>query len=108
MIPIDYSQVLDSSPDGITIQDREFKIIYQNRAMRQWFGSHVRARCYQIYEKRDHPCEGCGVEKAFRTGQSNAVIRTAFDAEGKTSYWENVCFPILDSEGNIVAGGEAL
>jgi signal transduction histidine kinase len=46
------------------------------------------------------------VEKAFGTGQFNTLIRTAFDAEGKTSYWENACFPILDSEGNIVAGAE--
>lgn len=105
-IPIDYSQVLNSSPDGITIQDREFNIIYQNRAMRQLFGCHVGAKCYRIYERRDQVCEGCGVEKAFGTGQFNTLIRTAFDAEGKTSYWENACFPILDSEGNIVAGAE--
>lgn len=106
MVQIDYSQVLDSSPNGITIQDRGFNIIYQNRAMQQWFGCHMGAKCYEIYERRDEVCKKCGVEEAFRTGQPNTAIRIAFDTEGKPSYFENVCFPIRNPEGAIVAGVE--
>ena len=32
------SQVLDNLPDGITIQDLDFNIIYQNSAMQKAFG----------------------------------------------------------------------
>jgi C4-dicarboxylate-specific signal transduction histidine kinase len=34
------------------------------------------------------------------------VLRTAFDVQGGTSYWENACFPIRDETGNIIAAAE--
>jgi len=101
-----HEQVLDNLSDGITIQDKNFGIIYQNKAMQSAFGEHVGMKCYAIYERKDEICEGCGVQKAFQTGKANTVLRTAFEVDGKTSYWENACFPLLDSEGNILAGVE--
>ena len=101
-----HEQVLDNLPDGITIQDKNFNIIFQNKAMKHAFGEHAGKKCYSIYERRDEICEGCGVRKAFRTGKANIVLRTAFEADGKTSYWENPCFPLFDNEGNIIAGVE--
>ena len=101
-----HEQVLDNLPDGITIQDKEFNIIYQNKAMKTAFGEHVGEKCFCIYERRNEMCEGCGVKKAFETGESNMVLRTAFQANGQTSYWENSCFPLFDSENNTIAGVE--
>ena len=74
--------------------------------MRQSFGPHVGAKCYRIYEQRDEVCEGCGVRRVFQSGKLTTVIRTAFDTEGATSYWENVCCPIRDAGGNVVAAAE--
>jgi signal transduction histidine kinase len=98
--------VLDSLPDGITVQDLEFTVIYQNRAMREAFGNTVGTKCYAAYERRAVVCEGCGVARAFATGEAVLVLRTAFDAAGKTSYWENACFPLHDADGRVVAGAE--
>ncbi len=105
-VGIESTQILESLPDGITIQDREFNVIYQNRAMLAGFGNKVGMKCYAAYERRDAICEGCGVARAFQTGQPILVLRTAFDAQGGTSYWENACFPIRDETGNIVAAAE--
>lgn len=101
-----YEQVLDNLPDGITIQDKNFRIIYQNKTMIKTFGNHVGEGCYSIYEKRDKICEGCGVRKAFESGEAVMVLRTAIEANGSTSYWENACFPLFDINKNIVAGVE--
>jgi signal transduction histidine kinase len=103
---ISVEQVLDNLPDGITVQDREFTVLFQNRAMREAFGNQVGMKCYAAYERRANTCEGCGVARAFASGKPVLVMRTAFDATGKTSYWENACFPLFDSEGRIVAGAE--
>ena len=103
---IESKQVPDSLPDGITIQDRDYNVIYQNAAMLAAFGNKLGAKCYAAYEKRDAQCEGCGVQQAFLTGQPALVLRTAFDAKGGTSYWENACFPIRDDSGSIVAAAE--
>ncbi len=105
-IPIPLEQVLINLPDGITIQDREFNIIFQNDAMEKAFGNHLGEKCYSIYERRDRMCERCGVQKVFETGKPNMVIRTAILADGTSSYLENSCFPLLDHHGNIVAGVE--
>lgn len=101
-----HKQVLDSLPEGITIQNRDFEIIFQNIAMRKTFGSHIGEKCYAVYERRDRVCEGCGIEKAFLTGEATMILRTAFTADGTTSCWENSCFPLFDAAGNIIAGVE--
>lgn len=105
-VQIESTQILDSLPDGISIQDREFTIIYQNRAMLAAFGNRLGMKCFSAYERRDTECEGCGISRVFRTGQAAFVLRTAFDAQGGTSYWENACFPIRDETGNIIAAAE--
>lgn len=101
-----YKQVLDSIPDGVTVQDKDFNVIYQNDAMINAFGDCVGKKCYSCYEKRDEICDGCGVSVAFETKKTTIVLRTAFEKDGSTSYWENACEPLFDSEGNIIAGVE--
>lgn len=101
-----HKQVLDTVPDGITIQDRDFNIIYQNAAMKQAFGDRIGSKCYLSYERREQVCEGCGVRKAFKTGKPNLVHRAGITKDNVVSHWENSCFPLFDEEGHIVAGVE--
>ena len=101
-----HEQVLDNLADGVTVQDKEFTIIYQNKMMKEAFGSHLGEKCYNIYERRDSICEGCGVLKTYETKKPVMVLRTAFEQDGTTSYWENSCFPLFDKDGNIYAGVE--
>ncbi len=99
-------QVLSSLPDGVTVQDQDFNILYQNAAMIETFGSQIGGKCYEVYERRDQVCEGCGIRKVFRTGLPSMVLRTGFEENGSVSYWENNCFPLFDDKGNIIAGVE--
>jgi two-component system cell cycle sensor histidine kinase/response regulator CckA len=95
-------QVLLNLADGVTVQNRDFNIIYQNHAMQRFFGSHIGEKCYEVYEQRCTVCQGCGLEAAFRTGQSMLILRTAFEANGTTSFWENSCSPVSDESGHVV------
>lgn len=101
-----YKQVLDNLPDGVTIQDKDFNVIYQNHAMRKAFGDCIGGKCYANYEKRDEICEECGVLKAFRNNQPVMVLRTGFEQDGSSSYWENACCPLHNESGEIIAGVE--
>jgi len=101
-----HEQILDTLPDPVTIQDRDLNIIYQNEAMRRIYGPHIGSKCYAIYERREHVCEGCGVQKAFETRAATMVFRVAVMPDGTTAYWENRCFPLFDDKGNIIAGVE--
>jgi PAS domain S-box-containing protein len=106
MMSMPYEQLYENLPDGVTIQDREFNIIYQNKSMKEIFGERTGEKCYSVYEKRDEICEGCGLRKVFETGRSHMVLRTAFSVDGSTAYWENSCYPMLDDDNNIIAGVE--
>ena len=101
-----HKQVLEALPDGITIQDRDFNILYQNASMRKAFGNQIGSKCFAVYEKRSQICEGCGLHKAFTTGQASMVHRTAKKEDDTSAHWENSCFPLFDDQGNIIAGVE--
>ena len=101
-----HEHILQNLADGITVQDCDLNIIYQNDAMQRVFGRHLGEKCYAIYEHRTSPCEGCGIRKAFESGEPALVLRTAFAADGTTSFWENACFPIFDLQRRVVAGVE--
>ncbi len=99
-------EILNSLPDGITVQDRNFNIIYQNDAMRAAFGNCVGMKCHSAYEKRDSRCEGCGISNVFQSGKATLVIRTGINQQNESESWENACFPIHDASGNLVAAAE--
>ncbi len=106
MTAIDYREILDVMTDGITVQDLDFNVIYQNRMMREAFGIRLGEKCYAAYERRDKVCEACGIQKAFQTGQANVVLRTGVLVSGRLTSWENCCIPLFDKEGKLVAGME--
>ena len=101
-----HEQVLENLPDGVTVQDRDFNVIFQNATMKSAFGDRIGQKCYTSYEKREQICEGCGLEKVFATGKPVMVHRTGVMDDGSIGHWENSCFPLFDGEGNIVAGVE--
>lgn len=45
--------------DGISIQDRNFMILYQNPKQIKRMGENVGEKCYKAYEEREGVCEGC-------------------------------------------------
>jgi PAS domain S-box-containing protein len=95
--------LLDAMEYSLTIQDTEYKIIYQNERSRiASDGDHLGEKCYRAYEGRDKVCDGCPVAEAFKDGQSHTVERRTV-ISGKVAFWENTANPIRDAEGKIVA-----
>jgi len=96
--------VIDALADGLSIQDRDFNIIYQNEPSKIGAGHDCTGeKCYQAYEARDKICEGCPVEKAFKDGKSHTAERTHVMPSGEVTYWENRASPIRDAKGNITS-----
>lgn len=56
--------IIDSMEYGLTIQDRDYNIIFQNEALKNLFGNGLGEKCYQAYEFRDKICDGCPVRMA--------------------------------------------
>lgn len=98
--------IMFSMGDGLSIQDRNMRIVYQNQFMIDNFGRHVGEYCYRIYEKRDEMCEGCPVAEAFRTGNVTKALRVGITKDGTPFRFENIASALKNDQGEIVAGME--
>ena len=91
--------------DGISIQDRDYRVLYQNAVHRNMVGDHVGRFCYEAYERRDAVCEECPVALSFQDGGIHTVERTAPTGRG-TIHVEITSSPLRDPSGKIIAGIE--
>lgn len=99
--------ILESMADAVSIQDTEFKVLYQNQPHKTMIGEHVGQYCYKAYERRKQVCDGCPVAAAFRDGMTHTAERAAATDKGKVVV-EISASPLRDSSGKIIAGIEAV
>ncbi len=99
--------LLNAIGDGISILDRNFKILYQNEAEKNMMGDHVGEKCYKAYSNRKSICRGCPVAITFRDGKVHTVPRE-IQTDQKKRYAEITASPIRDSSGKIIAGIEVV
>ena len=91
--------------DGVSIQDTDFRILYQNQNHKKLIGEHIGEYCYKAYEYQDKICEGCPVAMSFKDSKVHIVERSANTEKG-IFHVEITASPLLDEEGNIIAGIE--
>jgi PAS domain S-box-containing protein len=93
--------------DGISIQDRNFKILYENRIHKDMIGDYVGECCYQAYQHLNEPCEGCAMAATFKDGMIHTAEKSASTVQGMT-YFEITSSPLKNESGEIVAGIEVV
>ena len=99
--------ILEVLGDGISIQDAELRILYQNARHRQMAGDHSGEFCYRAYHQRETVCPGCQLVAAFSDGGVHVHESDQVGAQGR-SVAEIISSPLRDSSGKIVAGIEAV
>lgn len=97
--------VMAAIGDGISIQDREFRIIYQNRISKDMFGDHTGEFCYAAYANQKRICADCPVFESFRDGGIHIVERQ-FTMSTLRKLFRITVAPLRDQDGNIVAAIE--
>jgi PAS domain S-box-containing protein len=96
--------VIDAMTDALTIQDRDYKIIFQNEPSRKSTGGdRTGEKCYRAYEGRETVCDRCPVEKSFKDGKPHNAERQRVLPSGEVTFWENIANPIRDARGKVVA-----
>ena len=99
--------ILAAIGDAISIQDTDFKIIYQNKATIDIAGRHIGQYCYEAYEHNSRMCESCQLEMAFEDGKVHSMQREAMTDKG-LKYLEITASPLKDSNGRTIAGIEVV
>ena len=93
--------------DGISIQDRNFKVIYQNQVDKVIHGDHVGEYCYKAYEYKNETCEGCPVAASFKDGMIHTTERSVL-TDNCMIHVEITSSPLKNESGEIVAGIEVV
>lgn len=91
--------------DGLSIQDRDYRVIFQNQSSQRLFGDTVGRYCYQVYDGRDSVCEGCPVTLCFQDGGVHTAERKIVSSDGDRFY-EITASPLMDAGGMIIGAVE--
>lgn len=102
-------KMFDSIQDGITVRDRDFRLIQTNRWVERKFASEmplVGRRCYEAFQKRESPCPWCPAIPAMETGEPHSQVVPYPSDEDRTGWLELTAFPMEDADGNVVGAVE--
>ncbi|MBI5555625.1 MAG: PAS domain S-box protein [Elusimicrobia bacterium] len=95
--------IFESSGDGISIINRDFRIQYLNKFMRKMYtGKVIGQVCYRAFNNRKKVCSWCPVRKTFKTEKS--AMGVSEDKLGR--FMEIKASPMRDASGRIVAAIE--
>ncbi|MCL4310721.1 MAG: ATP-binding protein [Actinomycetota bacterium] len=101
--------VLSTVVDGISVQDRDMRVIWANEAHMRMFGGDILGRhCYKAYRGGHRVCAGCPVEKTYHTGKPVRVVREEVGKGEQPLSVEIIAAPVKDRDGEIVAGIEVV
>ncbi len=105
-------EVFDGITDGISIIDRDYRVLMVNRAVSQWQGrpqNYFRGRrCHEVFQQQDTLCVGCPARETFETGKPALRERVSTTLAGKKYYFHLAAFPLKDPDGNIVRVAECV
>jgi PAS domain S-box-containing protein len=97
--------ILAAIGDGISIQDTELRIFYQNQIHKDLMGDHYGEFCYKAYQQKDAPCEGCHLLLSLHDGMIHRREVSTIWQNGPR-HVEIIASPLRDYAGNIIAGIE--
>ena len=93
--------------DGVSIQDKNYTVLYQNEVHKGFIGAHQGETCYQAYERNDDICPGCPVALAMADGKVHSAERRVVPpGEDAPRYFEITASPLRDGSGVIIGGIE--
>ncbi len=100
---LDLTQIIDLLPCYISIQDRDFRILFTNQQFKSDFGDAIGKLCYAAYKGSRNICPNCPVQKTFRDKRAHVKEETVQLANGKICQILIQTSPILSDEGEVAA-----
>lgn len=97
--------ILDAIGDGVSIQDTDFRVLYQNKSHKNFMGDHIGEYCYKSFANNSETCEGCPLVMVFKDGTVHTAVRSIPMNTG-LRYFEITASPLRSASGKIVAGIE--
>jgi putative nucleotidyltransferase with HDIG domain len=97
--------VFDSIQDGISVLDRDLKVIGTNSWIEKMYAAQmplVGKKCHVVYQGLQSPCPWCPSIPAIETGRMHTETVPYPSVEKPTGWLELSAFPLQDDEGHVV------
>lgn len=100
--------IIESIPNGVTLLSANYKILYTNQKMRDWFAKgrrNYKIKCYRLFHNgRKTPCENCPARVAAQSKASASIIHECGidETPGKTMYMHIDVIPITNKKGDVI------
>lgn len=98
-------KIADSIGAGLSLIDRDFRIIWVNDVLERWFGKseHLRGKkCFETYQFRNYVCERCPSRLAMETGQVQTAEQRSVFPDGRVMDFLLICTPVKNERGEVV------
>ncbi|MFH1591358.1 MAG: PAS domain-containing protein [archaeon] len=92
-------KVLDSLEEGISILDRELRVIYANETVRGMAGRKgmtTGLTCHKLIMGNEHVCSFCPATESFKTGK----VSKTYHKQGRELV-QYISSPVRDEDGNV-------
>jgi len=100
--------IFASIQDGISILDRDFRILMVNPVMERWYrhaAPLVGKRCFEAYHLRERHCDICPSRKTIETGEAARETVPLTGEGGKITGWLDLySFPLIDIHTGQLTG----
>ena len=88
-------------PSNIVVVDRQYRVVLANHQFTEVFGEAIGRRCYQVYKRREEPCQDCLAAKTFLDGAVHVNDEVGRDLNGKAAHYVVYTSPVFDEAGEI-------
>ena len=101
------SNILASIQDGISILDKDMKILMVNPTMKQWYAHalpFLGKKCYEAYYGATQRCSDCPTYETIMTGEPSCKVVPRRGMNGEDLGWQDLySFPLKDlSTGEFI------
>lgn len=99
--------ILASMGEGLSIQDRNLRVILQNDAHRKLVGNAVGKYCYEAYNHSSAVCKDCPLLLAMEDGGDHVRVRHVTIGD-KELFFEITASPLRNAQEEVVGGIEVV
>jgi transcriptional regulator with PAS, ATPase and Fis domain len=100
--------VMNTISDGVTMVDRDLRIIYENTIMQQFYGAGIGEKCFVAYRRRTEPCADCLILQVLQDGVPRSGVHDIRLPNGSVLMIEFKSLPIKDNQGAITGAVEIM
>ena len=89
------------APVSVSVIDRDYRIVDGNESLRRTFGPWQDRYCYELFKRRDAPCETCRARETFVDGEVRLSQETGVDCNGRPISYMLRLAPLVEENGHI-------